>query len=117
MATQGQFQATAHTGATDCRDHGFAGSLQQVDHAVDGGLGPSCCCAEFADVGTARERLVGADQDDGTDCSIGFGAFDVSDDACAQGVAQAIDGWVVHADDGDAVFCFVVRVVHDLDGW
>lgn len=68
-----------------------------------GGVGGRCGGAELAQVGATAEPLALTDDDDSTNVVVGGGTGDSGGESGADGVPEAVDGWVGEADDGDAV--------------
>ncbi|MFT3926206.1 MAG: hypothetical protein QM778_26915 [Myxococcales bacterium] len=110
VTAEGELEATAHAGAADGGDDGLVGGLHDLDDGVEIGLGEGLGAAEFLDVGAARERTLGPDQDHGLHLGVGTGGLDPSHDLRAQGVAQAVDGGVVERDDGHAASQLIGRL-------
>ncbi|MCY1242866.1 hypothetical protein D9M72_558580 [compost metagenome] len=107
MATHRELQPAAHHHAVDRGHHRLLAGLHLRNHVHELGrcrrLGP----VELADVGTAAEGPAAPCQHDREHCGIGLGAPDSLGDEAPIGQPEAVDGRVVHGQNGDAVAHFV----------
>src|ERR1700682_5844302 len=98
MASQRQLQSSAHADAANGRDDRLGVGLDDANHAAQCRLRRCLGRIEFADVGAARERLAGTDEEDGLDTSIGARPVDALDQAGAQSVIQPVERRIVEGD-------------------
>ena len=99
VAAQRQLQPAAQRRAVDGRHHRLGRGLDAVDQLRQVGL--LHLGLEFRDVGAGREEPARAGQHDGLHARIGIGLVEGLLQPHTQGMAQRVDGWVVHLDDGD----------------
>jgi hypothetical protein len=99
VAPERQLEPAAQCGAVDGRDHGLGAGFDLVDERRQVGL--LHLALELGDVGTRGEEPPRPRQHDGFHARIGVGLGEGLLEPHAQGMAQRIDGRIVHADDGD----------------
>ena len=101
VAAQRQLQPAAHAHGVHRGHHRLAAGLEGRNHRQQVGLGGGGGFVELGDVGTAREGLARAGDDDGRHRGIRLGLLQAIGNALAGGVTQAVDGGVVERDDGN----------------
>ena len=112
MAAERQFQPAAQRRAVDGRHHRLGRGLDAVDQLRQVGL--LHLGLEFRDVGPGREEPARPRQDDGFHARVGVGLVEGLLQAYAQGMAQRVDRWVVHLDDGDIALLLRLDYGHDF---
>src|SRR5690554_620126 len=101
MAAQCQLKAAAHAVAADGRDNRFFGGF----HIMNGGgenrfLGNSWR-AKLRDIRATGKRPVGSGDDNGFNSGVLLGLANAVNDTLAQPKAEAVNGGIVQADNGD----------------
>ena len=113
VASEREFESSAHAGAADRGDHRLAGAFDDVHDRGQEGIGIERAAGEFLDVCTAREGALIADDDYHPHLRICDRAMQRMHELRAQCMRQRVEWWIVHREPRDAL---LESVADDLHG-